>query len=121
MESFLRDVRYVIPWDALKLKKERASADWYLTWARDANARVLLSFGVSLAFAAGVPTAVSSAAAMVPVAGGSGMGGALTRERSRRSGPGFHVDVCTAATPSMVKLTAEPSRAQPGRCDSWTT
>jgi hypothetical protein len=41
------DVRYVIPWDALKFKKERASADWYLTWARDANARVLLSFGHS--------------------------------------------------------------------------
>lgn len=41
------DVRYVIAWDALTRKNERASADWYLTWARDANARVLLSFGHS--------------------------------------------------------------------------
>jgi hypothetical protein len=41
------DVRYVIPWDALKYKKEKASADWYLTWARDVNARVLVSFGHS--------------------------------------------------------------------------
>ena len=41
------DVRYVIAWDALTRKKERASADWYLTWARDAGARVLLSFGHS--------------------------------------------------------------------------
>jgi hypothetical protein len=41
------NVRYVIAWDALTRKKERASADWYLTWARDARARVLLSFGHS--------------------------------------------------------------------------
>jgi hypothetical protein len=42
-----RDVRYVMAWDALTRKTERASADWYLTWARDAGARVLLSFGHS--------------------------------------------------------------------------
>jgi hypothetical protein len=41
------DVRYVMAWDALTRKAERASADWYLTWARDAGARVLLSFGHS--------------------------------------------------------------------------
>jgi hypothetical protein len=41
------DVRYVIGWDALRYKSERASADWYLTWARDQGARVLLSFGHS--------------------------------------------------------------------------
>jgi polysaccharide biosynthesis protein PslG len=41
------DVRYVIAWDALTRKTERASADWYLTWARDNGARVLLSFGHS--------------------------------------------------------------------------
>ena len=41
------DVRYVISWDALKYKKERGSVDWFLTWARDNNARVLLSFGHS--------------------------------------------------------------------------
>jgi hypothetical protein len=41
------DVRYVMAWDGLTRKAERASADWYLTWARDAGARVLLSFGHS--------------------------------------------------------------------------
>jgi polysaccharide biosynthesis protein PslG len=41
------DVRYVISWDALRYKAERASTDWYLTWARNAGARVLLSFGHS--------------------------------------------------------------------------
>ena len=41
------NVRYVIAWDALTRKRERASADWYLTWARDNGARVLLSFGHS--------------------------------------------------------------------------
>jgi hypothetical protein len=41
------DVRYVIAWDALTRKSERATADWYLTWARDAGARILLSFGHS--------------------------------------------------------------------------
>jgi hypothetical protein len=41
------DVRYVIGWDALRYKDQRASADWYLTWARNAGARVLLSFGHS--------------------------------------------------------------------------
>jgi hypothetical protein len=41
------DVRYVISWDALRNRAQRTSADWYLTWARDAGARVLLSFGHS--------------------------------------------------------------------------
>ena len=41
------DVRYVIPWDGLTRKQDRAQADWYLTWARDAKARVLLTFGHS--------------------------------------------------------------------------
>ena len=41
------DVRYVIPWDALTNRKNRASADWYLTWARDNHANILLSFGHS--------------------------------------------------------------------------
>ena len=41
------DVRYVMSWDALRYKAERASVDWYLTWARDHGARVLLSFGHS--------------------------------------------------------------------------
>ena len=41
------DVRYVIPWDALTRKQDRAAADWFLPWARDAHARVLLSFGHS--------------------------------------------------------------------------
>jgi polysaccharide biosynthesis protein PslG len=41
------NVRYVMAWDALTRKSERASADWYLTWARDAGANVLLSFGHS--------------------------------------------------------------------------
>jgi len=41
------DVRYLIAWDALRYKDQRAAADWYLTWARDAGARVLLSFGHS--------------------------------------------------------------------------
>jgi hypothetical protein len=41
------DVRYVIPWDALRYRSQRASADWYLSWARDVGARVLLSFGHS--------------------------------------------------------------------------
>jgi len=41
------DVRYVMPWDGLRYKAQRASLDWYLTWARGHNARVLLSFGHS--------------------------------------------------------------------------
>jgi hypothetical protein len=41
------DVRFVIAWDALKYKKQRAHADWYLSWARSVDARVLLSFGHS--------------------------------------------------------------------------
>ncbi|HEX3256679.1 MAG TPA: hypothetical protein VHQ96_12885, partial [Gaiellaceae bacterium] len=41
------DVRYVMAWDGLRYKAQRASLDWYLTWARDHGARVLLSFGHS--------------------------------------------------------------------------
>jgi hypothetical protein len=41
------DVRYVMSWDALRYKRDRQSVDWFLTWARDQGARVLLSFGHS--------------------------------------------------------------------------
>ena len=61
------------------------------------------------------PTAVLMADAIVPVADGSGMGGAAPVERSSRIGPGFQVAVWMAAVPPTVKVTGEPSRAQPGR------
>jgi hypothetical protein len=41
------DVRYLMPWDGLRYKAQRASMDWYLSWARDHDARVLLTFGHS--------------------------------------------------------------------------
>jgi hypothetical protein len=41
------DVRYVMPWDALRLKDDRAHLDSYMWWARQVNARVLVSFGHS--------------------------------------------------------------------------
>ena len=65
--------------------------------------------------------AVPMAAAMVPVGDGRGMGGSAPVERSRRMGPGFQIAVWVAARPPMVKVTVEPSRAHPGRCESWTT
>jgi hypothetical protein len=41
------DVRYVIPWDALQRKADRAPLESYMWWARQTNARVLMSFGHS--------------------------------------------------------------------------
>jgi hypothetical protein len=41
------DVRYVMPWDALRVKDDRAHLDSYMWWARQMNARVLVTFGHS--------------------------------------------------------------------------
>jgi hypothetical protein len=41
------DVRYVMPWDALHRHRDRAPLDSYMWWARQVNARVLISFGHS--------------------------------------------------------------------------
>ena len=58
---------------------------------------------------------VASAAAIVPVGEGSGMGGAAPVLRARRIGPGVHGADCTAALPPMVKVTLDPACAHPGR------
>lgn len=41
------DVRYVVPWDALSSRSQRAELDTYMAAAENAGARVLLSFGHS--------------------------------------------------------------------------
>jgi hypothetical protein len=42
-----RDVRYIVAWDALDVKWERAEVDAYMAAAENAGARVLLGFGHS--------------------------------------------------------------------------
>ena len=40
------DVRYVMPWDALRRNGwEKAELDTYMYWARQAGARVMVTFG----------------------------------------------------------------------------
>jgi hypothetical protein len=42
------DIRYVMPWDALKYKRSRTQVDIWMTEAKARNARVLLSFSYSV-------------------------------------------------------------------------
>lgn len=41
------DVRYVMPWDALRRKRDRMELDWFMDAAKNTGSRVLLSFGHS--------------------------------------------------------------------------
>src|SRR6188508_1609694 len=54
--------------------------------------------------AGSIVAAAVRAAPAVPVAEGKGIGGSAPVERSRRLGPAFQRDCCTAGTPATVKV-----------------